>query len=882
MPSTKTQPYSKLVYIHELDSVRNSEAEIRRARERLYEEIIINGNIPVISFNQLADSRAFLGLIADASKMRTTEENDNDDFSNIGHLMKRGRIKIARFSDKRTASQYLQDNLIPEKTCGLSKFVLSGWPIPQGLDINAQNVIYERIRLSLRNSDPDYIDDINDAIENACRKASNEKPVLSDDQITKTKKLVNFILSISKTRYAYADINCDPNPNYLQLIKGITKKLRNGDIAITAKTINYTQKNIQKACDILAEIRASIRKGALSRSTWYNTIQPPNPEQPRLVDTNTLNLEELALVYQILDLSYNITIESGIDGCSIFFDPSSDDLLNEAIGSRLSQYVDDYIEFEHVYTNTEQNNARFAKTTRHATAKKKPSETCEETEGSIRLDWGLIVNIQNALDRRRREVRPESHKVTTYSSNLSTQRKQWRHDVFRSFASQTGGAILYTFIFGFIEVVLSLIDGLMEDSLTSAVVSEAVGVGDILTFNRTMLITAIFIIGVAAYGLLTRSKKQHGIKAPLIGIGIIFFILLPLIACVKLTPNASGAIQICVNPADFLNNFRLVLPSILVGFIGVVAFAIIGSLLESRTGLPGLFDSMKLAKDSIVDSCKFASFTCRYSDLSKACAKGTSIKAPEDERVLEPNAWKSFSSFADSLKDPEAQISTLSKSYEVGNWDDYVALIKSLEDRVSASPTSQNPPLKTILDRDKVETFSEQSGKDIGIMYDSPYNTLVVDLVEDTDGSEFAYERLIPKNDGAVVMIPVYNGRFILLDQYRYAIGEQQLCFPRGFGESNLSAEENAAKELREEIGVVKLLSIRKLGELTPDSGISTNKVSVFLCEIENYDPEKRDEGILGIHESSLEELSSMIKTGQITDGFTLAAIAMYQAAQKE
>ena len=881
MPSTKTQPYSKLVYIHELDSVRNSEAEIRRARERLYEEIIINGNIPVISFNQLADSKAFLGLITDTPETLATEESDNDDFSDIGYLMKCGRIKIARFLDKRTASQYLQDNLAQEKTRGQSKFVLSGWPIPQGLNTNAQNAIYEQIRLSLRNSDPDYIDDINNSIESKCQKTQSNKHTLSDAQIAQTKKLVNFILSISKTKYAYADINCDPNPNFLQLIKGITKKLRSGDIALTAESYDFTQSNIQKACDLLDEVRNSIHEGALSRSTWYNTIQPPNPEQPQLVDTDALAPEELALAYQILDLSYNITTESGIDRCSLFFDPSSDELLNKALGSRLSQYVDDYIEFEHIYTDAKHDDAHFG-AKRHANANKEPSEACEEYKDSIKLDWGLIVNIQNALDRRHGKNDLGSHKATTYGSNLSTQRKQWRHDVFRSFASQTGGAILYTFIFGFIEVVLSLIDGLMEDSLTSAVVSEAVGVGDILTFNRTMLITAIFIIGVAAYGLLTRSKKQHGIKAPLIGIGIIFFILLPLIACVKLTPNASGAIQICVNPADFLNNFRLVLPSILVGFIGVVAFTIIGSLLENRTGLPGLFDSMKLAKDSIVDSCKFASFTCRHSDLSKACAKGTSIKAPEDERVLEPNAWKSFLSFADSLKDPEAQISTLSKSYEVGNWDDYVALIKSLEDRVSASPTSQNPPLKTILDRDKVETFSEQSGKDIGIMYDSPYNTLVVDLVEDTDGSEFAYERLIPKNDGAVVMIPVYNGRFILLDQYRYAIGEQQLCFPRGFGESNLSAEENAAKELREEIGVVKLLSIRKLGELTPDSGISTNKVSVFLCEIENYDPEKRDEGILGIHESSLEELSSMIKTGQITDGFTLAAIAMYQAAQKE
>ena len=63
MQENKKQIYSKLVYIHELDSVRSSEAEIKHARSRLYEEILINGNTPVISFNQLADSKAFIGLV---------------------------------------------------------------------------------------------------------------------------------------------------------------------------------------------------------------------------------------------------------------------------------------------------------------------------------------------------------------------------------------------------------------------------------------------------------------------------------------------------------------------------------------------------------------------------------------------------------------------------------------------------------------------------------------------------------------------------------------------------------------------------------------------------------------------------------------------------
>ena len=54
----------KQVYLFELDSVRNSKAEIERAQKALFEEIILNGNSVVLSFNQLADSRGFLRSLA--------------------------------------------------------------------------------------------------------------------------------------------------------------------------------------------------------------------------------------------------------------------------------------------------------------------------------------------------------------------------------------------------------------------------------------------------------------------------------------------------------------------------------------------------------------------------------------------------------------------------------------------------------------------------------------------------------------------------------------------------------------------------------------------------------------------------------------------------
>lgn len=138
----------KLVYLHELDSVRTSSQEVAVARRALYEEIVLNGNTVVLTFNQLADSRAFLGLAMESEEMLAA----------IKGLMLCGAIKISRFGDKRTASQYLQDNLRPSAAGSHGKFVLSGWNIPAALNIEARERMRDGIYRALRNSDTAYLD----------------------------------------------------------------------------------------------------------------------------------------------------------------------------------------------------------------------------------------------------------------------------------------------------------------------------------------------------------------------------------------------------------------------------------------------------------------------------------------------------------------------------------------------------------------------------------------------------------------------------------------------------------------------------------------------------------------------------------------------------
>lgn len=53
----------RLVYLYELDSVRNSKKEIVLGQQALFEEIVKKGNTVVLSYNQLTDSEAFYMLL---------------------------------------------------------------------------------------------------------------------------------------------------------------------------------------------------------------------------------------------------------------------------------------------------------------------------------------------------------------------------------------------------------------------------------------------------------------------------------------------------------------------------------------------------------------------------------------------------------------------------------------------------------------------------------------------------------------------------------------------------------------------------------------------------------------------------------------------------
>lgn len=215
---------------------------------------------------------------------------------------------------------------------------------------------------------------------------------------------------------------------------------------------------------------------------------------------------------------------------------------------------------------------------------------------------------------------------------------------------------------------------------------------------------------------------------------------------------------------------------------------------------------------------------------------------------------------------------------EYTNSNEWLSYEKLLKERPELF--KQSSALEIITDPKQVNSYYEETKRRLGVVYSSKWNTMLVDLVRNSEGIIFAYERVVPTSSGsAIVIIPRYKNKYLLLKQFRHAIRTEQYAFPRSFGEDGLSGEENAKKELTEEINAtIKEDSLVFLGKTVSDSGLCGNVVSIYQCEFEAYKLVEGYEEILEIIELTEEEMEEWIHSGKINDGFTLSAYALWKS----
>ena len=187
---------------------------------------------------------------------------------------------------------------------------------------------------------------------------------------------------------------------------------------------------------------------------------------------------------------------------------------------------------------------------------------------------------------------------------------------------------------------------------------------------------------------------------------------------------------------------------------------------------------------------------------------------------------------------------------------------------------SPNDSIRIVTDRKELEKYALNSHSDIGVIFENDDFAIIVDLLENESGSRYTYSRIINKNGyNGVVIVPVYEGKIVVLEQFRHGTRQLEIELPRGFSEPAILPEKNAAKEVFEEIGG-KIGKIECCGSVISDTGLTGGEVYVFICKLESIGDLLREEGIRGYKLLSLEEIEDLIYKGVIRDSFTISAIS--------
>lgn len=131
----------------------------------------------------------------------------------------------------------------------------------------------------------------------------------------------------------------------------------------------------------------------------------------------------------------------------------------------------------------------------------------------------------------------------------------------------------------------------------------------------------------------------------------------------------------------------------------------------------------------------------------------------------------------------------------------------------------------------------------------------------------------VVKHPGAVVILAIRNGKLVMVEQYRPAIGEWLLELPAGtlkHGEDPLSC---AKRELEEETGFVAL-EMEKLFDMYVAPGYSTERMYVYLAKELRRTRTKFDvDEVIKLREVALEEALEMVRDGRIRDAKSISAL---------
>lgn len=166
-------------------------------------------------------------------------------------------------------------------------------------------------------------------------------------------------------------------------------------------------------------------------------------------------------------------------------------------------------------------------------------------------------------------------------------------------------------------------------------------------------------------------------------------------------------------------------------------------------------------------------------------------------------------------------------------------------------------------------------------VYEGRILRVEVDRVRVPGGRES--EREVVRHLGAAVTVPVMDdGRVIFVRQYRYPIASLLLELPAGKLEPGEDPAECALRETAEETGF-RPTDIRSLGEFYTGPGFTDELIRAFavtgLKPAPEFEPDPDE--VVEVVPLTLETFWNMVERGEIKDGKTLAAMALWERSRR-
>ncbi|OAB46359.1 ADP-ribose pyrophosphatase [Paenibacillus antarcticus] len=149
--------------------------------------------------------------------------------------------------------------------------------------------------------------------------------------------------------------------------------------------------------------------------------------------------------------------------------------------------------------------------------------------------------------------------------------------------------------------------------------------------------------------------------------------------------------------------------------------------------------------------------------------------------------------------------------------------------------------------------------------------SLQVDTVRLPDGKTATRE--VVRHPGAVAVLALHDGKMLVVDQFRQALGRCEIEIPAGKLEPGEDPMEAAIRELEEETGY-RCSEINRLQSFYTSPGFADEIIHLYVTEqLEIGEMAPDEDEFLEVSEITLEEAYRYIQEGRISDAKTIMAV---------